>query len=68
VALREIKRTNMAKKTEIHLIKNGPALVTGDFAFIDSTGNKRTLGNKLYFCRCGKSLNKPFCDGTHKKA
>ena len=38
-----------------------------DFVFIDSSGTTSTEYKKIYICRCGRSNNKPFCDGTHKK-
>ena len=51
---------------------NGPYLVTGDLnelEIADINGNKYDLTGKTAFslCRCGGSVNKPFCDGTHSK-
>jgi CDGSH-type Zn-finger protein len=36
---------------------------------VDADGNKFDLTGKPAFslCRCGGSINKPFCDGTHSK-
>ena len=52
--------------------KNGPYLVSGDIgelALSDADGNKYDLTGKqaVALCRCGASVNKPFCDGTHSK-
>lgn len=52
--------------------KNGPYLVTGDLAQLtisDDNGNHYDLTGKqaVALCRCGASINKPFCDGTHSK-
>ncbi|MGO9752615.1 MAG: CDGSH iron-sulfur domain-containing protein [Solirubrobacteraceae bacterium] len=47
---------------------NGPYKVTGPIEIVDHDGNPvATTGRTLYLCRCGASLNKPFCDGTHAK-
>lgn len=48
---------------------NGPYLVEGPVELHDPTGNKiDTAGQaKIALCRCGGSVNKPFCDGTHSK-
>jgi CDGSH-type Zn-finger protein len=51
---------------------NGPYLVTGDLSqleFTDINGNKYDVSGKqtIALCRCGGSVNKPFCDGTHSK-
>lgn len=40
----------------IRSMKNGPNLVVVDGV------------TKLALCRCGRSDNKPLCDGTHAKA
>ncbi len=36
---------------------------------MDANGNKYDLTGKPAFslCRCGGSVNKPFCDGTHSR-
>lgn len=52
--------------------KNGPYKVEapeGYIELVDSDGNKYDLTGKTAFslCRCGASVNKPFCDGTHSK-
>ena len=46
---------------------NGPYLVEGDVEVYDPTGAKvDTTGRaKFALCRCGGSVTKPFCDGTH---
>jgi CDGSH-type Zn-finger protein len=48
---------------------NGPFLVDGPFRLVDADGNEHpvTPGKKINLCRCGGSMNKPFCDGTHSK-
>ena len=52
--------------------KNGPYVVSGDLSELnltDAEGNKYDLTGKpaIALCRCGGSINKPFCDGTHSK-
>jgi len=51
---------------------NGPYVVTGDLndlELTDAGGNKFDISGKqaVALCRCGASVNKPFCDGTHSK-
>ncbi|MHB1845164.1 MAG: CDGSH iron-sulfur domain-containing protein [Deltaproteobacteria bacterium] len=48
---------------------NGPLLVEGEIDLHDPTGAKvDTAGRaKVALCRCGGSVNKPFCDGTHSR-
>jgi len=52
--------------------KNGPYRVEapeGTIELVDADGNPYDLTGKPAFslCRCGASVNKPFCDGTHSK-
>jgi len=57
---------------KITVRKNGPYRVEapeGSIEMVDGDGNKYDLTGKTAFslCRCGGSINKPFCDGTHSK-
>jgi CDGSH iron-sulfur domain-containing protein 3 len=51
---------------KIKVKDNGPLLVTGDIELIDMDGNKFETKNTVSICRCGLSMNKPFCDGAHR--
>jgi CDGSH-type Zn-finger protein len=57
---------------KITVRKNGPYRVEapeGSIELVDADGNKYDLSGKPAFslCRCGGSVNKPFCDGTHSR-
>jgi 3-phenylpropionate/trans-cinnamate dioxygenase ferredoxin subunit len=52
--------------------KNGPYLLEGDLAelqLVDADGAAYDIAGKpmIALCRCGGSVNKPFCDGQHSK-
>ena len=56
---------------------NGPFRVEapeGSIELVDAEGNPYDLSAKMKegklafsLCRCGASVNKPYCDGTHSK-
>ncbi|MBO6575965.1 MAG: CDGSH iron-sulfur domain-containing protein [Rhodothermales bacterium] len=48
--------------------ENGPLLVNGNFRIVTGHGRVAWSGTKAALCRCGQSSNKPFCDGTHRRA
>ncbi|MFB3916381.1 MAG: CDGSH iron-sulfur domain-containing protein [Terriglobales bacterium] len=62
----------MAEIIKITARRNGPYRVEapkGSVKLVDADGNEYDLTGKTVFalCRCGGSVNKPFCDGTHSK-
>jgi CDGSH-type Zn-finger protein len=44
---------------------SGPIWLKGGIALEGSNGEKYEIRNRASVCRCGKSGNKPFCDGSH---
>lgn len=52
----------------VEAMKDGPLMVHGKIKLIYPDGRKGEKSKVTAFCRCGHSTNKPFCDGTHKKA
>lgn len=62
---------------KIRILKDGPYVVTGNIKlsesiitsqgkdYVYSEGRKLPQAKTYTLCRCGKSKNPPFCDGTH---
>jgi CDGSH-type Zn-finger protein len=44
---------------------SGPLWVRGKIPVISADGFVYEIRNRVTLCRCGKSCNKPFCDGSH---
>jgi CDGSH-type Zn-finger protein len=47
--------------------EHGPLWIRGGIPVESSDGKQYAIRNRLTLCRCGKSENKPFCDGSHVK-
>jgi CDGSH-type Zn-finger protein len=58
-------------KPEISLLEDpakkvsGPIFVKGNIPIESADGTGYEIRNRVTLCRCGKSNNKPFCDGSH---
>lgn len=48
--------------------KNGPLRVSGNLEICTGTGHTVARGTDAWLCRCGKSNDKPYCDGSHNKS
>jgi len=44
---------------------SGPIWLKGGITLVSSNGKEYEKRNRVTLCRCGKSQNKPFCDGSH---
>jgi CDGSH-type Zn-finger protein len=47
---------------------SGPLWVKGGIPLEGADGKPYEIRNRMTICRCGRSKNKPFCDGTHISA
>lgn len=47
---------------------NGPLHVKGALEVVSGTGHTVLRTTETWLCRCGHSANKPYCDGSHKRA
>jgi CDGSH-type Zn-finger protein len=55
---------------KIEVIENGPLIVEGPIEITNYDGTAVQIPTDRKFvalCRCGGSVNKPFCDGQHSK-
>ncbi len=52
----------------IATIPDGPLWVLGGIPVELADGFTYEVRNRQLLCRCGASQNKPFCDGSHRRA
>ena len=54
---------------KIQVTEDGPYVVFGKVELVDHLGNAipTEKENVVALCRCGGSMNKPFCDGRHSR-
>lgn len=45
--------------------RHGPLYLHGDIEVLDESGALRLADTRVALCRCGRSANKPLCDGAH---
>jgi CDGSH-type Zn-finger protein len=51
----------------ITVTANGPYECRGSFEICDAAGTVLASETETWLCRCGRSQNKPYCDGSHEK-
>lgn len=71
--------SNDKKESKIKITENGPYIVSGNVPLSEKIivpkgksyefkeGRELPQAEVYALCRCGKSKNSPFCDGTHSK-
>jgi CDGSH-type Zn-finger protein len=57
----------MSEKISITVLPNGPIKVSAAKS-IKFCGEQLSIEGDAFLCRCGKSKNAPFCDGSHVEA
>jgi CDGSH-type Zn-finger protein len=52
----------------MNIVPDGPYECRGEIEIRDAAGNLLAARSEAWFCRCGQSKNKPYCDSSHKQA
>ena len=50
---------------KVKVLTKGPLMIEGPITLINTNGQREIKFGETFFCRCGTSSNKPFCDGSH---
>lgn len=61
------KQIAMTKEVTSDGVIPGPLWVTGGILVLRSDGQLLERRNRVTLCSCGRSKNKPLCDGTHRE-
>ena len=60
----------MSDPLVIRCRENGPYVISGPVKVADHLGNEFVIPagkETIALCRCGRSKNRPFCDGSHRE-
>ena len=52
--------------TLVEVIDGGPLKIEGNIFLKDLKKDILDSPEEVFLCRCGRSCNKPYCDGSHK--
>jgi len=53
---------------QLTALPDGPYRLEGDVTLFDRDGRPiPDRGSPAHLCRCGRSADKPFCDGSHAR-
>jgi len=58
---------NKKSQALVEVIDFGPLKISGNFIIKDLKRDKEESPGEIWLCRCGRSSDKPYCDGSHKK-
>ena len=51
----------------ITVLPDGPLQVAGASEIVGPDGAPINVADEVFLCRCGRSANKPLCDGSHAR-
>ena len=54
------------ERPSVRATRDGPLYVRGDVTLAREDGTVILRDTRVALCRCGKSANQPYCDGTHR--
>ena len=60
------EKTDVIDEIRVEVFDKGPLVVHGTMEITHTDGHKEIKKRSSAFCRCGKTGNNPFCDGSHK--
>lgn len=68
IKIMEEKKARLKPQAEIEVIPEGPIRIKGNIILSDVRRDIfESPEGEIYLCRCGRSKNKPYCDGSHEK-
>jgi CDGSH-type Zn-finger protein len=60
-----VEHRDHERPAAILVSRDGPYLVTGGIELVGASWGEGASREHYALCRCGRSKNKPFCDGSH---